>query len=434
MDFIGVIGSDDRVNQQLRRQVEMHFGGRFHLHIPSGEEAMLEMLNFDMPEVVVVHFSDQNIDLAYILQQIKDDPWLHNFGIIGVFDKEQEDEKDLFQRYPEVNLLTLLDYGKLKTHFAPSLDIIMNNRQVIFQSQLADLLVDKAAGSFTIQNSDFKAVPVYAGLVATALNRRNFIPPEERRDLQTALAELILNGIEHGNCEITFEEKTQWMMTGREMTELIEEKGSRPEYRDKQVLFEWEIGRDEAQFIIQDDGSGFDVETLRRNLRKGREGGEEALHGRGIQLARQLSDKLKYNRRGNRVTMVVNRRIPRKKGPLDDLMSGGETVAVAPGDTIFQENEFSDFIYYISSGEFEVIHQGNSVGRITPADIFMGELSFLMNNKRSASVKATTRGRLLKISRKAFINIIKEYPHYGIILSRLIGRKLIRANERSAGK
>ena len=53
---------------------------------------------------------------------------------------------------------------------------------------------------------------------------------------------------------------------------------------------------------------------------------------------------------------------------------------------------------------------------MSPADIFMGEMSFLLNNTRSAMVRAESQGKLVKISRKAFVAVVKEYPHYGIFL------------------
>ncbi len=61
----------------------------------------------------------------------------------------------------------------------------------------------------------------------------------------------------------------------------------------------------------------------------------------------------------------------------------------------------------------------------------MGEMSFLLNNQRSAMVKAESRGKLIKMSRRNFVSVVKEHPHYGIFLSKLIARKLIRANEQS---
>lgn len=72
------------------------------------------------------------------------------------------------------------------------------------------------------------------------------------------------------------------------------------------------------------------------------------------------------------------------------------------------------------------------VGALGPEDIFVGEMSFLLNNRRSATVRAETEGKLVKISRRAFVTVIKEYPHYGIFLSKLLARKLVRANNRNS--
>jgi CRP-like cAMP-binding protein len=59
-------------------------------------------------------------------------------------------------------------------------------------------------------------------------------------------------------------------------------------------------------------------------------------------------------------------------------------------------------------------------------------MSFLLNNRRSASVRADSDGKLIKISRTSFVSVVREYPHYGIFLSKLLARKLVRANARNA--
>ncbi|MCK5198136.1 MAG: cyclic nucleotide-binding domain-containing protein, partial [Spirochaetales bacterium] len=88
-----------------------------------------------------------------------------------------------------------------------------------------------------------------------------------------------------------------------------------------------------------------------------------------------------------------------------------------------------NFLYYIASGRYKVIFNNKVVGSLSPADMFMGEMAFLLNNKRSAAVYAEEQGKLIKISRKAFVQVMKKYPHYGIFLSKLLARKIVRANE-----
>jgi CRP-like cAMP-binding protein len=59
-------------------------------------------------------------------------------------------------------------------------------------------------------------------------------------------------------------------------------------------------------------------------------------------------------------------------------------------------------------------------------------MAFLLNNKRTVTVTALTKGKLIKVSRKSFINVVRGYPHYGIFLSKLLARKLARANRENA--
>lgn len=147
-------------------------------------------------------------------------------------------------------------------------------------------------------------------------------------------------------------------------------------------------------------------------------------------MAVTLASKLAYNRKGNAVTMIfphdeqVNRDAPAG-------FSEEEALTVRRGDIIFREGESSNFLYYISSGTFSVFAKSRHVGMLTQADIFVGEMSFLLNNRRSATVRAEGDGKLIKISRKSFVTVIKEFPHYGIFLSKLLARKLVRANARS---
>ena len=63
-------------------------------------------------------------------------------------------------------------------------------------------------------------------------------------------------------------------------------------------------------------------------------------------------------------------------------------------------------------------------------DIFLGEMSFLLNNRRSASVKAVTNGALIRISKKEFVAGIKEKPHYSLFLARLLAQRIERLNHK----
>ena len=69
---------------------------------------------------------------------------------------------------------------------------------------------------------------------------------------------------------------------------------------------------------------------------------------------------------------------------------------------------------------------GKHVDYLTPDDILIGEMSFLLEEQRSATVLATTPGKLIKVSKEDFITIIQNQPYYGLFLSKLIAKRLHR--------
>lgn len=427
MSLIGIVSSDTRINEIINSEFQRHKSKEHILSFLSEEKAIMEFLNFDLPEIVIINFSDTAIDLSSIMQNVQEDAWLHNFGIVGIYDSGRHDEEELLKEYKDLNVLAMIDHNRIGSHIVRSIQIINQNRQIIFQRDLTEKLVDRLTGSFTIEN-DILAVSVYASMAATMLAQRGFISPDAKMHLQLCLSELIVNGVEHGNCGISFEEKSTALEAGKSVVELVNEKCRDPHVAEKRVYLEWEIQDAQTKFIIKDEGEGFNVLGLKEKVEKE---GPYSLHGRGIKMARLFAHKLFYNKKGNKVYIIVNHEhAATKKTP--EGFSSEEVLQIKPGDTVFKEMESSDFLYYISSGRFSVYSNNRLIGRLGPEDIFMGEMSFLLNNRRSATVIAETEARLVKISRRAFVSVVKQYPHYGIFLSKLIARKLVRANIRNS--
>jgi serine/threonine-protein kinase RsbW len=69
----------------------------------------------------------------------------------------------------------------------------------------------------------------------------------------------------------------------------------------KSVGFEIRYSKEELQIIVSDEGMGFKPEnvpdpTLPQNI--------ESCNGRGVYLMKHLADEIKYNKKGNTVTMT----------------------------------------------------------------------------------------------------------------------------------
>jgi anti-sigma regulatory factor (Ser/Thr protein kinase) len=427
MGILGVINSDPVVKKDVETAFKAQPKADYDLRFFSGEEEILEFLSYDLPEIVVINFSDPKIDIDGVVSHIRDDKWILNFGIVGLYTGEKDTEENLVKKYKTINVLTLLDNYRLRTHLMKSIQIIEENYQIIFQREFTRSLLDGIAGSFSIEN-DLLAVPLYAGIGATMLIQRGLINPDKKMHLQLALGELIVNAVEHGNCGISYDEKTMGMENGLSVVELVAEKCRDPLIRQKKVEFQWDIQKEKTLFVIRDEGNGFDVKA---HLRKIAAQDVMSLHGRGIKLASMLSTELKYNEKGNQVTLIIHHD-PAVEYEVPVGFSGEQVVLVKQGDIVLREDEPSDYLYYISSGTYSVFHNLKKVGSLSPQDIFMGEMAFLLNQRRSASVQADGPGKLILLTRKAFVSIIREYPHYGIFLSKLLAKRLVRSNDRNA--
>src|SRR3954470_2157052 len=86
------------------------------------------------------------------------------------------------------------------------------------------------------------------------------------------------------------------------------------------------------------------------------------------------------------------------------------TDEVPEGTVIVKEGDYANHFMAIEEGSAKVIRGGEEVGQLGPGDIF-GEMGLLERERRSASVEATTRVRLIKIERWELQRMKKTIPH-----------------------
>jgi DNA-binding response OmpR family regulator len=115
------------------------------------------------------------------------------------------------------------------------------------------------------------------------------------------LAELMINGIEHGNLGITCSEKSALLREDR-MAEELRRRHALPENVLRRVTLRFERSADELLFEVRDEGKGFDY---KKYLELDPERAFEP-NGRGIALARMLSfGRLEYQGVGNVVVAAI---------------------------------------------------------------------------------------------------------------------------------
>ena len=125
-------------------------------------------------------------------------------------------------------------------------------------------------------------------------------------ELALGLIELMINAIEHGNLEITFEEKGELLASGNWQLE-IDRRLQLPKYKEKQVTIEFIQKSKTVEFLITDEGAGFNSgKYLGDKPKTDRKSDLKIFHGRGIKLASQVCfDQLEYLGTGEQVKATI---------------------------------------------------------------------------------------------------------------------------------
>lgn len=117
------------------------------------------------------------------------------------------------------------------------------------------------------------------------------------------LRELVLNGVEHGNLGITFDEKSALLQTGDWLAE-VNRRLEISEYRPRFVTVDVRHDRGETKIVISDQGAGFDW----RSYVSGDGTPSAARHGRGISMAVGADfDAVEYIGNGSQVRLRLGR-------------------------------------------------------------------------------------------------------------------------------
>ncbi|HPV30248.1 MAG TPA: response regulator [Deltaproteobacteria bacterium] len=119
--------------------------------------------------------------------------------------------------------------------------------------------------------------------------------------LKTALSEIVLNAIEHGNLEISREEKTLAIEKGN-YSELLRERMNDPRYASRTVTLQVHMSGNRLRYIVTDQGNGFDYERVLDS--------EPYTHigsGLGLFIARSFFTSITFEGVGNRVVLVYRR-------------------------------------------------------------------------------------------------------------------------------
>lgn len=167
------------------------------------------------------------------------------------------------------------------------------------QHQRVNLLgrMESETCDFSLEN-DVSLVSALVGYVLESMSHIGIGDDVARMRAGVALEEALVNAIYHGNLEVDSELRQR---DDDAFYALINERRQQPPYCHRRVQVRVTMSPSKAEFVVRDDGPGFQVATLPdptdpENLAKA--------SGRGVMLMRSFMDEVSYNAKGNAVTMV----------------------------------------------------------------------------------------------------------------------------------
>ena len=424
MGNIAILSSDDQINFLIKNNCKT-FLNDFKCNFFDNCKGFIQFLNFELPSINIIYIDDLNTDPNKALRSIKKDPWLHFGGTIILYNNR--DEREIIDELKGINIISFIPFTRLEFNLPRAFRIIGDNRWVLFQREIHSLLKSSISGQFILNNDPFDLI-TYSNLIANFLYNSSLIDAEKKEGFYIAIMELFMNAIEHGNCAISFDEKSVFLNKDGNIFDLISKKNEDAVIGDRKVQLHYRITPDQSTFTITDEGQGFNWKNYKSTT--GEKGLQEQ-HGRGIIMAEHYLRDLSYNDKGNEVTFYIDH-IQHKSNEFPTFFSERDEVNFQKNEIVFKQGDESNYLYYIVSGIYEIIANEKKITRLTPADLFLGEMSFLLNNKRSATVKAVSSGVLLKITKEDFINAMKKKPYYGILLSRILAHRLVLLHEKKS--
>ncbi len=141
--------------------------------------------------------------------------------------------------------------------------------------------------------TNYQHIPVIVGKLVSEISAP--IDGLTKSLLELSITELITNAIEHGNLEITYDEKHQ-SQNAEGLDKLIESRMKNPKFANRVVKVDYYQTEDSVEWIITDEGKGFkwnDVldPTDSANILRP--------NGRGIFLTKHYVDEIEYLGKGN---------------------------------------------------------------------------------------------------------------------------------------
>ncbi len=289
-----LVVDDSAMDRRLAGAIIQKAEGWKAVFAGNGVEA-LELIPRVSPDVVLTDMLMPQMDGLELVEAVR-----AKYPLTPVILMTAHGSEDLAIRALKKGAASYVPKQSLAQNLAETLDQVFSAAQTkVSERRILDTVM-RSETQYEIENDAAMVAPLVSHLEGD-LSRMGLCEPSGLMLLGVALHEALTNSIFHGNLELKSEQRET---DEKGYYRMAKERRYQEPYRDRRVRVVATLTRDEATFVVRDEGLGFDPSTLPdptdpANLGK--------VSGRGLLLIQTFMDHVEHNATGNQITMVMRR-------------------------------------------------------------------------------------------------------------------------------
>jgi len=255
----------------------------------------LESVERQMPDVVLTDMLMPEMDGLELVRTLRS-----KYPLLPVILMTAHGSEDVAMKALQSGAASYIPKKSLTRDLGETLEQVLNASQTSkSQRRILDSLA-ALESRFVMENDTALVAPLVSHMEGD-LTKMKLCEPGGLILMGVALHEALTNAILHGNLELDSalreaEEKRYY--------QLAKDRQHLGPYKDRRVYVTATLNRQEAVFVVRDEGNGFDPALLPDPTDPANLG---RVSGRGLLLIQTFMDKVEHNERGNQITMIKRR-------------------------------------------------------------------------------------------------------------------------------
>jgi CheY-like chemotaxis protein/anti-sigma regulatory factor (Ser/Thr protein kinase) len=286
-----LVVDDSAVDRHLAGAIVHKIDGWQAVFAANGREA-LDVIERQPPDIVLTDLLMPEMDGLELVQTVR-----ARHPLVPVILMTAHGSEDIAIQALQKGAASYVPKKSLARDLEETLDQVLAASQTNrSQKRIVESLVHHES-HFVLDNDTTLIAPL-VGHIEQNLERMQVCAPSGLILVGVALHEALTNAILHGNLEVNSEMRET---DEKQYYRLAADRRGQPPYRERRVFVQVVVNRQEASFVVRDEGPGFDPATLPDPTDPANLG---RVSGRGLLLIQTFMDRVEHNERGNQITMV----------------------------------------------------------------------------------------------------------------------------------